>query len=131
MNESFERKFSNTFKYFDSLNSFKCKLNKINHFNLNQMKSFYKFKFIEKNGPHCEIGISGCGSAVHQSPPWAPLPIQVIQGNVEFEQIQMQDWEDEPFDDEVEEEEELARVQQEIERLHQEQKAITCRQATT
>jgi hypothetical protein len=40
MNESFKRKFLTSFKYFDSLNSFKNKINKINYFNLNHWKSF-------------------------------------------------------------------------------------------
>jgi hypothetical protein len=48
------------------------------------------------------------------------LPIQVIQENTELEQIQLKDWEDEASQDKAVEEAELARVQQEIERLHQE-----------
>jgi hypothetical protein len=52
--------FQTPFKYFESLYSFKCKINKINHFNLNQMKTFYKLKFIEENDSHSEIEISGC-----------------------------------------------------------------------
>jgi hypothetical protein len=44
----------------------------------------------------------------------APSPIQVIQEFVELEQIQIKDWEDEAV-----EEEELPRVQQEIERPRQ------------
>jgi hypothetical protein len=43
--------------------------------------------------------------------PWAPSPIQVIQGNAELQQIKVEDWEDEAFEDEVVEEAELARVQ--------------------
>jgi hypothetical protein len=58
------------------------------------------------------------------------LPIQIIQGNVELELIQVEDWEDEAFEEEVAAEVEQARVQQEIEHLHQEHKAITRRQAT-
>jgi hypothetical protein len=64
-----------------------------------------------------------------------PLPplSQVNQGEVEFNQIEVQDW------DEVEEEEaeaeanesELIRVQQEIERLRQEQESIMRRQEAT
>jgi hypothetical protein len=46
---------------FYSLNSFKYKI-KSNHFNLNQMKFFWKFEFIEESGSHSEIGISGCDS---------------------------------------------------------------------
>jgi hypothetical protein len=41
--------------------------------------------------------------------------------------IQVEDWEDEAFADEAVEEEELARVQQEIERIHQEHETITRR----
>jgi hypothetical protein len=41
------------------------------------------------------------------------------------------DWEDEAFEDEATEGEELARVQLEIERLRQEQEAITRTQAAT
>jgi tRNA C32,U32 (ribose-2'-O)-methylase TrmJ len=60
---------------------------------------------------------------------WAPLPAQVIQGDVELEQVQLQDWEEEAFEDETAKKEELFRVQQEIERLHQEQEFIMRRQA--
>jgi cob(I)alamin adenosyltransferase len=56
----------------------------------------------------------------------APSPIQVIQEFVVLEQIQIEDWEDEAV-----EEEELPRVQQEIERPRQEQESITRRLATT
>jgi hypothetical protein len=69
------------------------------------------------------------GGAPHQSPLRAPSPIQVIQGNAESDQIQVQDWGEEAEEDEViVEEEELIRVQQEIERLRQEQEIITRRQ---
>jgi hypothetical protein len=51
------------------------------------------------------------GGVPHQSPPWAPSPVQVIQANVELEQVQVQDWEEEASDDEAAEEEELLRVQ--------------------
>jgi hypothetical protein len=34
MNGSFKRNFGTSFKYFGSLNSFKYKINKINHFHL-------------------------------------------------------------------------------------------------
>jgi hypothetical protein len=71
------------------------------------------------------------GGVMHQSPLWAPSQIQVIQGEVVLKQLQVEDWEDEAFDDEAAEEAELARVQQEIEHLYQEQEAITDRQATT
>jgi hypothetical protein len=70
------------------------------------------------------------GGVPHQSPPRAHLLIQIIQDNVELEQIQMEHWEDEAFEDEAAEEEELAWVQQEIERLHQEQEAIIRTHAT-
>jgi hypothetical protein len=70
------------------------------------------------------------GGVPHQSPPRAPSLIQIIQDNAELEQIQMEHWEDKAFEDEAAKEEELARVQQEIERLHQEQEAITRRHAT-
>jgi hypothetical protein len=56
------------------------------------------------------------GGLPHQSPLWAPSPIQVIQGNTKPEQIQVEDWEDEAFEDNVAEEEELPRVLQEIEK---------------
>jgi MoxR-like ATPase len=59
--------------------------------------------------------------APHQSPSWAPSPIQVIQEHTVLEQLQLEDWEDEASEDEVEEEAELARVQQDIKRLCQEQ----------
>jgi hypothetical protein len=49
------------------------------------------------------------------------MPIQVIQENVELEQLQVEDWEDEASEDKAIEEIELARVQQEIVRLCQEQ----------
>jgi hypothetical protein len=48
------------------------------------------------------------------------LPIQAIQENVELEQLHVEDWKDKASEDEVVEEAELARVQQEIERLRQE-----------
>jgi hypothetical protein len=49
--------------------------------------------------------------APHHFPQWSPLPIQVIQGDVEIEQDQVQDWEEEDFEEEVAEDEELFRVQ--------------------
>jgi hypothetical protein len=58
------------------------------------------------------------------------LSVQVIQGNAEFDQIQVQDWDEESEEDKAAaEEEELIRVQQEIESLRQEQKSIMRRQA--
>jgi hypothetical protein len=50
---------------------------------------------------------------------------------VELEQLQVEDWEDALLEDKATEEVELARVQQEIERLRQEQEVIIRRQATT
>jgi hypothetical protein len=58
------------------------------------------------------------------------LPIQVIQRDDEHEQVQIQDWEEEAFEDKAVEEEQLIRVQQEIETLRQEQESIQRRQAT-
>jgi hypothetical protein len=69
------------------------------------------------------------GGESHQSPLRAPSPIQVIQGKVELEQIQVEDWEDEAFEDEATAEVGQTRVQQEIERLRQGQEAITRKQA--
>jgi hypothetical protein len=48
--------------------------------------------------------------APHHFPQWSPSPIQVIQGDVEIEQDQVQDWEEEDFEEEVAEDEELFRV---------------------
>jgi hypothetical protein len=50
------------------------------------------------------------GGAPHQSPPRAPSSIQVIEGDVELNQVQVQDWDEEDNEDEVAEEE-LIRVQ--------------------
>jgi hypothetical protein len=70
--------------------------------------------------------------ALHQSPLRAPSPAQVIQGDTELDQIQVQHWDEEACEDEaVEEDEELIRVQQEIERLRQEQESIMRSQAAT
>jgi hypothetical protein len=70
------------------------------------------------------------GGGLHQSPPRAPSPAQVIQGDAELDQVQVQDWDEEAYEDEVvEEEEEFIRVQQEIKRLCQEQESIMRRQA--
>jgi hypothetical protein len=46
-------------------------------------------------------------------------------GSADFEQIQVEDWENEAYKDEDAEEEELARVHQEMKRLRKEQEAIT------
>jgi hypothetical protein len=57
------------------------------------------------------------GGALHQSPLRAPSPAHVIQGDAEPIQIQVQDWDEEAYEDKtVEEENDLIRVQQEIER---------------
>jgi hypothetical protein len=49
------------------------------------------------------------------------LPVQVIHDDPEFDQIHVQDWDEEVEEIKaVAEEEELIRVQQEIERLRQE-----------
>jgi hypothetical protein len=51
------------------------------------------------------------GGAPHKSHPRAPSPIQVLQGDVKLDQIQVQDWDEEAYEDEAtEEEEELIRV---------------------
>jgi hypothetical protein len=55
-----------------------------------------------------------------------PSPIQAIQANPEVKQLQVEDWEDKAA-----KEAELARVQQEIVQLHQEEEAITRRQTPT
>jgi hypothetical protein len=54
-----------------------------------------------------------------------PSPIQAIRENPEVKQLQVEDWQDEAT-----KEAELARVQQEIVWLHQEEEAITRRQTT-
>jgi hypothetical protein len=70
------------------------------------------------------------GSNPCQSPLRPLSLVQVIQGDAELDQIQVQDWNEEAEEDKtVVEEEELARVQQEIERLWQEQESIMRRQA--
>jgi hypothetical protein len=51
------------------------------------------------------------GGAPHQSTPRLPSPIKVIQGDVELDQVQVQDRVEEAYEDEsAEEEEELIRV---------------------
>jgi hypothetical protein len=61
------------------------------------------------------------GDAPHQTSLRAPLPVQVIHDDPEFDQIHVQDWDEEVEEIKaVAEEEELIRVQQEIERLRQE-----------
>jgi hypothetical protein len=70
------------------------------------------------------------GGAPHQSPLRALLQAQAIHGDVEFYQIQVQDWDEEVEENETAaEEEELVRIQQEIERIRQEQESIMRRQA--
>jgi hypothetical protein len=56
--------------------------------------------------------------------------VQDAQGDAELDQIQVQDWDEKAKEDEVTAEEEgLARVQQEIERLRKEQESIIRRKA--
>jgi hypothetical protein len=51
------------------------------------------------------------GGALHQSPLRAPSLAQVIQGDTELDQVQVQDWDEDAYEDEAtEEEEELIRV---------------------
>jgi hypothetical protein len=50
------------------------------------------------------------GGGPHHFPQWTPSPIQVIQGDIEIEQVQVQDWEEEDFKEEVAEDEELLKV---------------------
>jgi hypothetical protein len=70
------------------------------------------------------------GGDPHQSPPRAPSPVQVIQGDTKFDQIQVQYWDEEVEKDKATvEEEKMVRVLQEIERLWQEQKSIMRRKA--
>jgi predicted phosphohydrolase len=47
-----------------------------------------------------------------------PKPMEVSSTFAKFKQLQVEDWKDEVSEDEATEEAELARVQQEIERLH-------------
>jgi hypothetical protein len=52
------------------------------------------------------------GGDRHQSPSRTPSPLQVIQGDAEFNQIQVQDWDEEADEDEAAaEEDKLIRVQ--------------------
>jgi hypothetical protein len=67
----------------------------------------------------------------HHSPSRAPSPGQVIQEHIEFKKHQVEDWEDEVLEDKAVEEEELTKVQQEIEGLRQEQETIIRRSAAT
>jgi hypothetical protein len=56
--------------------------------------------------------------APHQSPTRAPSPIHMTQGDIELNQVQIHDWDEEAEEHKATtEKEELARVQQEIERL--------------
>jgi hypothetical protein len=57
------------------------------------------------------------GGDKHQSPPRAPSSLQVIQGDTELDQIPIQDWDEVEEDEAAAEEDELIKVQQEIERL--------------
>jgi hypothetical protein len=70
------------------------------------------------------------GGAPHQTSPRAPSPVQVIHDDLEFNQIQVQDWDEEAEEMEATiKAEELIRVQQEIERFEQEQESIMRHQA--
>jgi hypothetical protein len=70
------------------------------------------------------------GGPPHQTSPRPPLLVQVIHNNLEFDQIQVQDWNEEAKEIKAAvEEEELVRVQQEIKRLRQEQESIMRHQA--
>jgi hypothetical protein len=65
---------------------------------------------------------NGCEQHLNTNPPLPPL--QVNQGKAEFNQIKVQDW-DEAEEEEAEpNESELIRVQQDMERLRQEQESI-------
>jgi hypothetical protein len=67
---------------------------------------------------------------LHQSPLMVPSLVQVIQGDTELDQIQVQDWDEGVYEDEaVEEEDKFIQVQQEIERLRLEQESIMRGQA--
>jgi hypothetical protein len=65
--------------------------------------------------------------APRQSSLRAPSVVQVIHDDPEFDQIHVQDWDEEAKA--AADEEELIRVQQEIKRLRQEQESIMRRQA--
>jgi DNA-directed RNA polymerase specialized sigma24 family protein len=54
----------------------------------------------------------------------APSSVQVIHDDLEFDEIQVQGWDEEAEEIEAIKEDELIRVQQEIERLRPEQKSI-------
>jgi hypothetical protein len=55
----------------------------------------------------------------------------VIQGDAEFDQIQVKDWDEAKEDEATIEDNEVIRVQQEIKRRQQKQVSIMRRQATT
>jgi hypothetical protein len=70
------------------------------------------------------------GGAPHQSPLRTPSPLQVMCGDAELDQIQVQDWDEEAEKIKAAaEEEELIKVQHEIEMLRQEQESIMRHQA--
>jgi hypothetical protein len=54
----------------------------------------------------------------------------VIQGDAEFDQIQVKDWDEAKEDEATIEDDEVIRVQQEIKRRQQKQVSIMRRQAT-
>jgi hypothetical protein len=65
-------------------------------------------------GPSQYIGTASStqtnGGALRQSPPQAPSPVHMAQGDAELDQVQIQDWDEEADEDEAAVEEELARV---------------------
>jgi hypothetical protein len=70
-----------------------------------------------QNSSAASSSLTGRG-APHQSSLQAPSPIQVFPGDVEFDQVQIHDWDEQAKENEAATEEEgLARVQLEIERL--------------
>jgi hypothetical protein len=72
----------------------------------------------------------GNGGDQHLNTTPLPPPLQVNQGELEFNQIEVQDW-DEAKEEEAEaDQSELIRVQQQIERHRQEQESIMRRQNT-
>jgi hypothetical protein len=77
----------------------------------------------------CASSTQTNGGNPRQSPSRALSPVQGLQGDAKFDQIQVQDWDEEAEEDKAAMEEELTRVQKEIEWLWQEQETIMRRQA--
>jgi hypothetical protein len=50
------------------------------------------------------------GGDQHQSPPRAPLPLQLIQGDLDLDQIKVQDWDEAVEDEAIAKEDKLIRV---------------------